>query len=152
MLAKSLIAYLHFIAAFGIAATLFFEWFTYSRTPTVAEARRLAVADRLYGLFAMGLLVVGFVRAYSFEKGWAFYLHSPFFHAKLTLFVLIGLISIYPTVRFIRWAPELKAGRAPQVSEAQHKLISRSLVAEMLLLLGLLLSASLMANGVGVSG
>ena len=32
MLAKSLIASLHFIAAFGIAATLFFEWFTW-RTP-----------------------------------------------------------------------------------------------------------------------
>jgi putative membrane protein len=152
MLAKSLVAYLHFVFAFGIAATLFFEWFTYSRTPTLAEGRRLALADRWYGLFAMGLLVVGFVRAYSFEKGWSFYLHSPFFHLKLTLFILVGLVSIYPTIRFIRWAPELKAGRAPVVTEAQHRLISRSLAVEMVLLALLLLSASLMANGVGVRG
>ena len=150
MIASSLIASLHFVAAFGIAATLFFEWLTFSRTPTLAEARRLVLADRLYGLFAMVVLGAGFVRAIWFEKGWAYYSHSPFFHLKLTLFIVIGLISIYPTIRFIRWAPELKAGRAPQVSEAQHKLISRSLAAEMWLLLAMLISASLMAHGIGV--
>lgn len=149
MLAKSLIAYLHFLSAFGIAATLFYEWFTFSRTPTVLEAKRLALADRWYGIFATLILVVGFTRAASFEKGWSFYLHSPFFHLKLTLFILIGLISIYPTIRFIRWRPDLQAGRAPTVTEAQFKLISRSLAAEMILLVALLLCASLMANGVG---
>lgn len=150
MLAKSLVAYVHFLAAFGIAATLFFEWFTYSRTPTVQEAKRLALADRWYGLFAMLMLVVGFARAYHFEKGWSFYLHSPFFHLKLTLFILIGLVSIYPTVRFIQWGAALKAGQAPQITDAQHTLISRCLNAEMVLLALLLLSASLMANGVGL--
>lgn len=149
MLAKSLIAYLHFLSAFGIAATLFYEWFTFSRTPTALEAKRLALADRWYGIFATLILVVGFTRAASFEKGWSFYLHSPFFHLKLTLFILIGLISIYPTIRFIRWRPDLQAGRAPTVTDAQFKLISRSLAVEMILLIALLLSASLMANGVG---
>jgi len=149
MLAKSLIAYLHFLSAFGIVATLFYEWFTFSRTPTALEAKRLALADRWYGIFATLILVVGFTRAASFEKGWSFYLHSPFFHLKLTLFILIGLISIYPTIRFIRWRPDIQAGRAPTVTDAQFKLISRSLAAEMILLVALLLCASLMANGVG---
>ncbi len=148
MLANSFVAFLHFVAAFGIAATLFFEWYTFSRTPTVVEARRIAMADRWYGLFAMGLLVVGFVRAFYFEKGIGFYLATPFFHLKITLFVLIGLISIYPTVRFIRWGKDLRAGRAPEVSESQHRLISRCLSAQMVLLLGVILSASLMAKGI----
>lgn len=150
MLAKSLIASLHFIAAFGIAATLFFEWFTFSRMPTHAEARRLALADRWYGIFAAVLLVVGFTRAAHFEKGWSFYAHSPFFHVKLTLFVLVGLLSIYPTIRFIRWSPELKAGRAPVVSELEFTRISRLLSVQMVLLVLILLAASLMANGVGL--
>lgn len=149
MLVKSLFAYIHFIAAFGVVATLFFEWFTFSKAPTAIEARRLALADRWYGLFAGLVLVVGLVRAYAYEKGFEFYLSNPFFHLKVTLFVLIGLLSIYPTVRFARWRPDIQAGRAPVVSEAQHKLISRLLSAQMVLLALVLLSASLMANAVG---
>lgn len=149
MLVKSLFAYIHFITAFGVVATLFFEWFTFSRAPTAIEARRLALADRWYGLFAGLVLVVGLVRAYAYEKGFEFYLSNPFFHLKVTLFVLIGLLSIYPTVRFARWRPDIQAGRVPVVSEAQHKLISRLLSAQMVLLALVLLSASLMANAVG---
>jgi putative membrane protein len=149
MIAKSLVAYMHFLCAFGITATLFYEWFTFSRTPTAAEARRLALADRWYGIFAGALLVAGFTRAFHFEKGMDFYLHSPFFHMKITLFVVIGLLSIYPTIRFARWRPDIQAGRAPTVTESQFKLISRSLGTEMILLVALLLCASLMANGVG---
>jgi putative membrane protein len=149
MLIPSLVAFLHFAFAFGITATLFFEWLTFSRTPTLQEARRIAAADRWYGLFAMGLLVVGGIRAAMFEKGWGYYGHNGFFHLKLTLFVVIGLLSIYPTIRFVKWRPELQAGRAPQVSEAQYTRVSRLLSAQMVLLVLLLLSASLMAHGIG---
>ncbi len=150
MLVKALFAYAHFVAAFGIVATLFFEWFTYSQTPTAPEARRLALADRWYGIFAVVLLVAGFTRAYHYEKGWAYYQASPFFRVKLTLFLLIGLLSIYPTIRFLRWRPDIRAGRAPTVTDAQHKIIVRCLGIQMLMLVVLLLSASLMANGVGL--
>ena len=149
MLVKSLVAYAHFISAFGIAATLFFEWFTFSRTPTALDARRLALADRWYGIFAVVLLIAGFSRAFLYEKGIAFYQHSPFFHVKLGLFVVIGVLSIYPTIRFLRWAPDIRAGKAPVVSESHHKIISRILSVQMILLAVLMLSASLMANGVG---
>jgi putative membrane protein len=149
MIAKSLVAYMHFLCAFGITAALFYEWFTFSRTPTAAEARRLALADRWYGIFAGALLVAGFTRAFHFEKGMDFYLRSPFFHLKITVFVVIGLLSIYPTIRFARWRPDIQAGRAPTITDSQFKLISRSLGAEMILLVALLLCASLMANGVG---
>jgi putative membrane protein len=152
MLVTSLVACLHFIAAFGIVAALFFEWFTLSRTPTLQEARRLALVDRWYGALAGLLLVVGFTRAYYFEKGWAFYLHNPFFHLKLTLFVLIGLLSIYPTIRFARWKPDLQAGQAPVLTERQYTLIARCLGWQLVLLVCLLLSASLMAHGVGQVG
>jgi putative membrane protein len=149
MLAKSFFAYLHFVAAFGLVAALFFEWFTFSKRLTLLEARRIAYADRWYGLFAMMLLMVGFTRAYAYEKGFAFYLASPFFHLKITLFVLIGLLSIYPTIRFARWAPDIRAGREPIVTDAQHTIISRCLSIQLVAMVVLLLAASLMANGVG---
>ncbi len=147
MLASSFIAFLHFVFAFGIAATLVYEWLTFSRTPTLREAQGLAMADRWYGAFAGGLLAVGLLRVFYFEKGLDFYMATPYFHLKLTLFVLIGLLSIYPTITFARWKSALKAGHAPQVSESQHRLISRLLKLQMLLLAGVVLSASLMAKG-----
>jgi putative membrane protein len=149
MVAKSFFAFLHFAAAFGLVATVFFEWTTFSRTPTAIEARRIAVADRWYGAFAGALLAVGFLRVFYFEKGADFYFHSPFFHLKLTLFVVMGLLSIYPTVRFLKWRDDIKAGRAPNVTEAQYRGIHRCLTVQMIIVLPLLASASLMAAGVG---
>jgi putative membrane protein len=147
MLANSFIAFLHFVFAFGLVAALFFEWFTFSKTPTLREAKRLAMADRWYGALAMGLLAVGTLRVVYFEKGWEFYRAMPFFHLKITLFIVIALLSIYPTVSFARWRGTLAAGQAPQVSEQQYQRISRLLGLQLLLLVPLVLSASLMAKG-----
>lgn len=147
MLASSFIAFLHFAFAFGLAAMLFFEWFTFSKAPTLRDAQRLAAADRWYGAFAMGLLAVGALRVFYFEKGWEFYRAMPFFHLKLTLFIVIALLSIYPTISFARWRSAIQAGQAPQVSEQQYQRISRLLGLQLLLLVPLVLSASLMAKG-----
>lgn len=141
------VAFLHFAAVFGVVGTLAAEWALWSRTPTVVQARRLQVIDRLYGLSAAVLLVAGGLRAWRFEKGLAFYLHNPFFHAKLTLFIAVGLMSIYPTLVFIRWSRDLRAGRAPTVSEGQHVWVSRLLKVECALLLAIAACASLMARG-----
>ena len=37
---------------------------------------------------------------------------SPLFHVKMTLFVLMGLLSIKPTLTFRRWLKALNARRA----------------------------------------
>ena len=149
MIASAGIAFLHFAAVFGVFGTLVGEWLVFSRTPTVAQARQLQWLDRLYGLSATALLVAGGIRAWRFEKGLDFYLSNPFFHLKLTLFVLVGLLSIYPTVVFIRWSNDVKAGRGPAVSDTQHAWISRLLKIELVLLFAILACASLMAKGIG---
>jgi putative membrane protein len=121
---------------------------TFSKTPTIADARRLGLADRWYGICAGVVLAAGFLRATYFEKGWAFYAESPFFRIKLSLFLLMGVLSIYPTVRYIRWRRDIRAERAPTITATEYSIISASLALQLLLLLAMLLSASLMANGV----
>lgn len=144
----SLVAFLHFVAAFGIAGTLFFEWLTFSKNPTWIEAKRIQLCDRWYGALAGIILIVGFLRVYFFEKGPAFYFSSPYFLVKLSLFLLIGLLSIYPTVKFMAWKKSLQAGQPPVLNEQEFTAISRILNLEMWLLAALVLSASLMAKGV----
>ncbi len=150
MVISALFAFLHFFAVFGIFGAVFLEWQTMSRTPSHADARRIQTCDRWYGIFAMTVLVVGFLRVYFFEKGHAFYTTNPFFYAKLALFAMVGLLSIYPTVRFIKWRPQLSQGQAPVVSEQEYRRIMAVLRVELLLLLGVALCASLMARAVGL--
>jgi putative membrane protein len=149
MVVNALFAFFHFVAAFGLVATLVFEWMSFNRNLSYSEARRIQTADTWYGIFAGILLIVGFLRVFYFEKGSAFYFASPFFHLKLTLFVVIGLISIYPTIRFLSWRKETRQGQAPSMTDQEFTLIRRLLNAELILLLALLASASLMAKGVG---
>lgn len=150
MMPNALFAFLHFAAVFGVVATLFLEWQTFSRNPTHAEARRIQRCDLWYGIFAGVVLVAGLLRVFFFEKGLAYYMANPFFHAKLGLFVVIGLLSIYPTIRFLKWRPQTRNGLAPTVSEQEYRRILFVLRLEMVLLLCMALCASLMARGVGL--
>ncbi len=77
----------------------------------------------MLGASAGLLLVVGLLRVFYFEKGAAFYFGNAFFLAKLALFVVVGLLSIYPTREFLSWGKALKAGRVPVVGPSKLKKI-----------------------------
>jgi putative membrane protein len=143
-------AFLHFVAVFGIVSAIALEWQTMSRNPSYAEARRLQRCDQWYGIFALVVLIVGFLRVFYFEKGPAFYMASPFFQAKIALFILVGLLSIYPTMRFRKWRPHTSKGEAPAISEEEYRRIMLFLRTELVLLLGVALCASLMSRAVGL--
>lgn len=150
MLVSAVFAFLHFLAVFGVVTTLVLEWQTLSPTPSHADAIRLQRYDRWYGIFAVLVLIIGLLRVYCFEKGADFYWANPFFIAKLALFLAVGLLSIYPTIRFIKWRAQTDVGHAPTVPAREYRLISGLLRAELLLVLGVALCASLMAHAVGM--
>lgn len=80
---------------------------------TVDALPRLAKIDAGYGACAGLLLVVGLLRVFHGIKGEDFYLHNPWFHVKVGTFVLVGLLSILPTIRYARWK---KAKVAPDAA------------------------------------
>ncbi len=150
MTTNAIFAFLHFVAAFGVAVTLTYELITFQRNLTLQDAKRIQRADSLYGLSAITVLIVGFLRVFYFEKGSAFYFASPMFHLKLTAFVIVGLLSIYPTIRFIKWRAFIKEGNPPEMTDREFKRISWMLKAEVMGLLIVILSASFMAKGIGL--
>ena len=147
---SAVFSFLHFAAVFGIVGTLVAEWVILSPTPTYREATRLQQCDRWYGLSAMVLLIVGFLRVYYFERGSAFYFANPFFQAKLGLFIAVGLLSIYPTVRFVKWRAAMKSGAAPTVPDAEYRTLRTVLRLELILLAAIVACAAMMARGVGL--
>jgi putative membrane protein len=148
MAVNAFFAFLHFVAAFGIFTTLFYEWLALTRAPTLLEAKKLQKCDMWYGIFAVVILVVGFMRVFYFEKGSAYYFSSHFFIAKLVLFAIIGVLSIYPTVQFLSWRKDTQQGKAPVLTEKQFASLRLVLRLEMVLLLGVVFCASMMAKGV----
>lgn len=148
-MASALISFLHFAAAFGLVAALVIEWVTFSPAPTLRDARLLQRADLGYGLCAGIVLVCGFLRVHFFEKGSAYYYANLFFDAKLTLFAIVGLLSIYPTLRFLAWRSPMREGRPPVVAPSEYQTIRKVLTVELLLLLLIVLCAALMAHGIG---
>jgi putative membrane protein len=146
----ALFAFLHHLAAFSLFAALVVQ-FVLIRSPlTLESARKLQLYDRVYGIAAVVLLVVGLGRVFHFEKGAYYYFHSWPFLAKLTLFVIVGLISIVPTREFLRWGPTLKAGQVPSVAAEKIKSIRSIIHYEMLGVVLIILCAALAAKGIGL--
>lgn len=59
--------------------------------------------DAAYGALAALLIIIGASRVYFGLKGWQFYVYNPTFWAKMVAFAAVGLLSIAPTVRILRW-------------------------------------------------
>ena len=109
MLTDLLLAAGHHLLVFGLVAMLVAEAVLLRGALDPPTLRRLARLDAGYGACAGLLLVVGLCRIAFGVKGHDFYLHNPWFHAKLGAFLLVGLLSLLPTVRFLRWRRALRA-------------------------------------------
>lgn len=149
---SALLAFLHHVAAFALASALVVEFMLMRDELNVKNARRLQVADGVYGVAAGVLLAAGFARVIWFEKGAAYYFASVPFIAKLSLFILVGLLSIVPTVEFLSWRRALKRGEVPVLPEAKVRRLRAIIHAELVSVVLILLCAALMAKGVGFLG
>jgi len=119
MTLESLLAYAHLLAIFTMvvflaseAALCRVEWLN------AAVVERLGKVDMVYGIAAGMVLVTGLARVFLGSKGAAWYAHNPLLYLKLAMFLVIGLISIKPTLMFVRWRRTLRAnGTLPDAAE-----------------------------------
>ena len=142
-------AFFHHLCAFILTACLIYEFIAYRKELTLADARRIQRVDLAYGISAGLLLVFGTLRVFFFEKGVSFYVHGPFFWGKMAAFAIVGILSIDPTIRYIRWNESIRENVAPAVSEAVYKRTRILLWLEMVGIVLILLAAPMMARGVG---
>ena len=94
--------YLHFIAVFAIVGAIVTEQFLISKSMTRYEIKRIAKVDALYGIGAILVLVAGFLLWFAVGKPASYYSKNWLFHTKLTMFIILGLLSIYPTIFFLK--------------------------------------------------
>jgi putative membrane protein len=148
MLAHWFLAAVHLLAfALGFWAVLTRGTAFRRLAAGVGDARSVLIADNLWGISAVVLLITGGMRAFGgYEKGTDYYLHQPLFHLKMTLFVLILLLEIAPMVTLIKW--RIALGRGAAINAGRAKLFARISHIEALLVLLMVVAATGMARGV----
>ncbi len=148
MLLESVLAYAHFLAIFSVVVFLTSEAaLCRSEWMNAAVVRRLARLDLIYLFAAIAVLATGLARTYWGVKGMGWYWQQPLLHIKVTLFALIGVLSIKPTLSFLRWRRQLDAdGSLPGADEIRS--VRRLVMIEAHVLVLVPLAASLLARGV----
>lgn len=149
-MASALIAYLHYVAMISIAVVLVVEYRVCMPGMSDRSIRVLARIDFLYMGVALLALGSGAARVIWFGKGAAFYLHNPVFYIKLALFLAVGLISIPPTLQYLRWMRSLNSGAASVAADYQAQRVRRHILIELILFALIPLMATLMARGIGI--
>lgn len=140
-------AALHFLLAFTLVACLAAELALLRGPSAQLPFSSLAKIDAVYGLSAVLLVAVGVYRALFLDKGWDYYSQSIPFILKLSLFGLVALLSIHPTVQFIR----ARRGGREMTPQAVRRI--RMIVAlELVLIAALIVCASMAARGIGFAG
>lgn len=139
-----ILAITHHIFVFGLVATMIATRTMLRETPV--DVARLARIDMMAGLLSAAVLAVGVARVVWGGKGWLFYQGNPFFWGKVGAFAVIGLLSIPPTMAFIRWNKARKAdpGFQPAADQVARARLFNGLMA--LMLIPLLASAAAMAR------
>ena len=145
-------AFVHHLAAFIVVGTLMVELVVLKGDLTPTSARSVLRMDAAYGIAALVLLVVGFLRVFYTEKGTAYYFASGSFLTKLTLFIIVGLLSIYPTMKFLGWRKALREGRVPEFAAGTRRKVRMLIHIELTLLFVIMLMAVMMARGVWYLG
>lgn len=145
-----LVVYLHFAAMILIAVSLAIEYLICVPGLARERMRLLARIDLLYLIAAILALATGVARLIWFGKGAGFYLYNPVFYIKLALFVAVGLISVPPTMQYLRWVRMLKTGAGAVAADFEVLRARRYLLAELVLFAFIPLLAVLMARGIGI--
>jgi len=114
------------------------------------QRQTLFSADNWSGLAAIVLVGAGLWRLFGdLEKGSDFYLSSPMFWVKMSLFGMAGALEILPMIAFLRWRIQEKKGEP--VDTSARRWIRPVLTIQLSLYFLLIPAAAMMARGIGHS-
>ena len=131
MWSDAVLAYLHFISIFLLFSFMGTEAMMMRATQDAAAVRLLGRVDLWYLGAAIAVLVTGFLRLMFGAKGPEFYLSAWPIYAKIALFVVVGVVSVGPTIRFVRWRRMFERDAAWRVPDDERKATRRTIMIEM---------------------
>ena len=153
-LASAFVAYGHYLGLVLFCLCLATERVLIKPDMTKENVELMSQADLVYVISGILVFATGYLRVTEYGKGWDFYQHEPIFWLKLVFAAVLGASSFFPTIKIVQRIGEVKgssptASLAPWPSEKLAARMTSVINAEILAVLTIPLSASLMARGVG---
>ena len=145
----AILAYLHFTAVFLLFSFMVVETMMMRGSLDATAVRVLARVDIWFFGSAIAALATGFLRLVWGAKGPDFYLASWPIYVKVALFLAVGIISVWPTLRFIQWKRMFERDPAWKVPDDERRLVRRLIMVEVHLAALIPLVAVIMSRGLG---
>lgn len=149
MTLDAVLAYLHYMAIFVLFAFLTAQAVMLRAPLDQRGIRLVGRADLWYGTAAMIAIATGLARLYLGAKGVAFYQGQWPFWTKMAIFAAVGLVSIKPTIEFVRWRKALQRDPAWRVPLEEQARMRRIVMIEIHLAALIPVFAVMMARGLG---
>jgi putative membrane protein len=145
MYAEIFVRYAHFISIFAMVSSLVAEHLLLKNQLSRKEIGRIATIDGIYGLTSIFVVGAGLTLWFGgIGKPSIFYTNNWVFLTKLAIVTIAGLLSIYPTVFFLK----NRKGEENEIITVPTA-VKMTVRVEMLLLFIVPLLAAFMAKGVG---
>jgi putative membrane protein len=145
----AVLAYLHYAAIFSLFSFLVVEFVLIRRTLDAGMTRLIGRIDQWYGGASVAVLATGFLRAIYGAKGPDFYFNEWPVYVKIGLFLAVGILSIKPTLTYIRWRRALDHDAAWQVPSEEQRGTRRLILIQLHLAALIPVFAVIMARGLG---
>lgn len=144
------IPYLHFIGIMVLMGALISEHLILKPGITKEQIKSLAGVNLIYVIAAILVLASGLLRWLVYDpKGTDFFSANPMFHVKLTLFFVVIILSLFPTMKLLKWKKQAKQGNHLDISDKDIKKQLMFIRLELLLLAIIPLLAVMIALGKG---
>ena len=147
---SAFVAYVHYLGIILCFGALIFERIILKQNLSKNEAISIIVADVIYGTAGLAILITGILRVKYYGQGSEFYTNNPVFWLKVSLYILVGLISLYPTTTYILWAIPLSKNKLPVISENLVKRFKLIITTELVGFAVIPFFATLMSRGIGL--
>ena len=144
------LAIAHHLAVFAVFGLLLAEVALLRPGLTADRIRQLGAIDGLYGAASMLVIIVGVSRVIWGAAGWEYYVGNWAFWAKMAAFVLVGALSVPPTLAVLRWRRDLAANPSFSPDNAQVARLRRFFTGELVAFAFIPAFAAAMARGYGV--
>lgn len=147
MLVNVVLPWIHYVGVLLLTGAVFGKLYLMKTTPSADVVRTLVRIDRLEALSAVIVFGTGLARVWHGGKGAEYYWSNGLFHGVVGLFVLAALVSVIPTVRFLRWNRALDSGALPDAAAFRKTRIFSHLMLTAIVVITLLIT--LVAKGYG---
>ena len=148
---SAFVAYVHYLGIVLCFGALIYERIILKQKLTKKETISIIIADVIYGSAGLAILITGILRVKYYGQGGEFYIGNPIFWVKISLFIIVGLISLYPTITYILWAIPLSKNQLPVISENLVKRFKLIITTELFGFAVIPFFATLMSRGIGLT-